>query len=320
MTRLPSSRRAEKYWRVHARSRRYGMASFTKDFARWRAGLPQVPLVGPSFSSLTWMSGLKRFLAGERAVRTVTIHRYPLHNSTTDTADPTYPSIPHLLADSAASGVAQGVAPFVRIAHDRRLPFRVNEMNSVSGGGRLGVSNTFASALWVLDLLFNLAQVGVDGVNVHTLPGAGYELFTFTHSPSGWEAFVHPEFYGLLLFAQAFPPGARLLPVSIPSGPVKVWATASADGRTRVVLINKDTTTPVTVQLSLPNSSGPASVGRLSAPSADATAGVTLDGQSFGDQTSTGTLSGIPQTDTVPPVLGSYSVDLPAGSAAILTK
>ena len=30
----------------------------------------------------------------------------------------------------------------------------------------------------------------------------------------------------MLMFAQAFPPGARLLPVTAPSGPVKVWATS----------------------------------------------------------------------------------------------
>ena len=80
-------------------------------------------------------------------------------------------------------------------------------MNSASCSGKQGVSDTFASALWVLDTLFNLAAVGVDGVNVHSLPGAAYELFTFQHTSSGWQAFVHPEYYGMLMFAQAFPPG-----------------------------------------------------------------------------------------------------------------
>jgi hypothetical protein len=305
---------------VLARSRHYRLSSFMRDFARWRAALPRTALVGPSFSALTWMNGLGRFLSAERRVRTVTIHRYPLHNSTSDPTNPTYPSIPDLLADNAAAGIGQEVAPFVAIAHHRGLRFRVDEMNSVSGGGRRGVSDTFASALWVLDALFNLAQAGVDGVNIHTLPGAGYELFTFTHPGTGWQAFVHPEYYGMLVFAQAFPPGARLLPVSVAGGPVKVWATSAPDGRTRVVLINKDATTPVTVQLKLPSSSGPATLGRLTAPSVGSTNGVSLDGQTFGDQTDSGSLSGQPQTETVVPVFGSYDVNLPAGSAAILTK
>ena len=71
----------------------------------------------------------------------------------------------------------------------------------------------------MLDTLFNLAQAGVDGVNVHTLPGAAYELFTISHKQGRWQAFVHPEYYGMLMFAQAFPPGAQLLPVTAPGRP-----------------------------------------------------------------------------------------------------
>ncbi len=191
-------------------------------------------------------------------------------------------------------------------------------MNSVSGGGKTGVSDTFASALWVLDTLFNMASVGVNGVNIHTLPNAGYQLFNFSQTGSSWQALVHPEYYGMLMFAQAFPAGAHLLPVSVAGGPVKVWATAAPDGKTRVVLINKETTTPVTVQVNLANSSGPATLERLTAPSVTATSGVTLGGQGFGNSTKTGTL-GPQQTASVQPLLGSYAVTLPAGSAALLT-
>jgi Glycosyl hydrolase family 79 C-terminal beta domain len=304
---------------VHARSRRYNMKSFTAEYSKWRTVLPKLPLVGPSFSALTWMSGLNRFLTTEKGVRTVTVHRYPLHNSTTDPTNPTYPSIANLLADTASSGIAQEVAPYVATAHSRGLPFRVDEMNSVSGGGRTGISDTFASALWVLDTLFNMAAVGVNGVNVHTLPNAGYQLFNFSQTAGGWQGLVHPEFYGMLMFAQAFPPGAHLLPVSVASGPVKVWATAGPDGKTRVVLINKNTTTPVTVEVNLGNSNGAATLERLTASSVTATSGVTLGGQSFGNSTSTGKLAGQQQTATVQPLLGSYAVTLPAGSAAMLT-
>ncbi len=85
-------------------------------------------------------------------------------------------------------------------------------MNSASCEGAKGVSDTFASALWALDTMFNFAKVGVQGVNFHMLPGSNYELFTPSQTSSGsWQAFVHPEYYGLTLFAQAFPPGAQLL-------------------------------------------------------------------------------------------------------------
>ena len=64
----------------------------------------------------------------------------------------------------------------------------------------------------MLDTLFSMASAGVDGVNIHSLPGAAYELFTFRRDAAGWRAFVHPDYYGMLLFAQAFPVGAQLLP------------------------------------------------------------------------------------------------------------
>ena len=182
------------------------------------------------------------------------------------------------------------------------------------------MSDTFASALWVLDTLFNLAAVGVDGVNIHSLPGAAYELFTFQHPRSGWEAFVHPEYYGLLMFRQAFPPFAHLLQVNAPGGPVKIWATQARDGRTRVVLINKDTTSSHQVRLQVPGASGHASLEWLQAPSPSSTRGITLGRRSFGDETTTGTLPGAPQTESAFPVLGSYVINMPAASAALLTQ
>ena len=175
------------------------------------------------------------------------------------------------------------MAPFVAVAHRHHLPFRLTEINTASCQGAAGVSDTFASALWALNTMFNLAGVGVDGVNFHMLPGSHYELFTPSQASSGaWQAFVHPEYYGLYLFAQAFPPGARLLPVTAPSGPVKVWATQAGDGSVRVTLINQDPTADHDVQLQIPGQPRPASWSRSTAPSLDATTGVTLGGQTFG--------------------------------------
>jgi hypothetical protein len=302
-----------------SRPHNYSLSAFTKDFSHWSAALPSLPLVGPSFAQLTWMSGLSRFLSAEHRIGTVTVHRYPLHGTTTDPTSPTYPSIPNLLSDTASSGLAQQVAPYVATAHSRHLKFRVDEMNSVSNSGRPGISDTFASSLWILDTLFNLAYVGVDGVNLHTLPNAAYQLFSFTNTDGSWQATVNPVYYGAYAFAQAFPPGARLLPVNVAPGAVKVWATQGADGHTRVVLINKDPSTPVTVQLQLPSDVGPAQLQRLTAPSIDATTGVTFDGQTFGSSRDVRQASK-PRSEPVTPALGSYSIELPAASAALLTQ
>ena len=96
-----------------------------------------------------------------------------------------------------------------------------------------------------------MAAVGVDGVNIHTLPEAAYEPFSFTKTGRTWRAFVHPVYYGLLMFAQAFPPGATAAGHR-PGGAVKIWATQASDGTTRVVAINKSTDTPVRCSSSFP--------------------------------------------------------------------
>ena len=120
------------------------------------------------------------------------------------------------------------------------------------------------------------------------------------------------------MFAQAFPPGARLLQTTAPSGPVKVWATQGGDGAVRVTLINKDASAEHDVSLAVSGATTPGSLETLQAPSVSATDGVTLGGQTFGDETTTGTLPS-PSTTPLAPVAGTYTVPLPPGSAAMLT-
>jgi hypothetical protein len=305
---------------VFSRPLDYSPTDYIGEFSRWSAALPAVPLAGPAFSGLTWMGSLDDFLTAEPAVRIVTFHRYPLRACELDPANRLFASVPNLLGDSSSAGLAQQIAPDTAVAHAHGDLFRLDELNSAACSGKQGVSNTFASALWAIDTLFNLASVGVDGVNVHSLPGAAYAPFTFTKKGKTWSAMVHPVYYGLLMFAQAFPPGAQLLPVTAPPGPVKVWATQGTDGKTRVVLINKSAYLPAEVQLQLPGAQTLAGAEALHAPGITATTGVTLGGQSFGNRTTTGRLSGLPQLSQVAPVAGAYTVALPPASAILLTK
>jgi hypothetical protein len=305
---------------VYSRPRSYSFNSYLKEFSRWRAALPTTPLAGPAFSSVSWMGGLDQFLKSEPAVHVATFHRYPLRGCDNDPTSPLFASPANLMLDQASSGLAQQVAPYVAVAHSDGSQFRLDELNSASCRGRFGLSDAQASALWALDTLFNLAAVGVDGVNIHTLPGAAYEPFTFTHRGSTWSAFVHPIYYGLMMFAQAFPPGAQLLPVTAPAGNVKVWATLGSDGHTRVVLINKQDAGPLQVSVQLAGAQTDATALALQAPSLSSVSGVTLGGQTFGQSTTTGTLPGALQTTTVSSQGGSYSVELPPASALLLTR
>jgi hypothetical protein len=234
----------------------YNLTDYIREFSRWRAAIGgRLPVTGPAYATFDWP--LQAFIDAEPRLTQVTFHHYPLDACLTKPSARGYPKIASLLSDQSSAGLARQLAASVATAHAHRLPFRLDELNSASCGGKRGVSDSFASAPWMLDTLFNLARVGVDGVNVHTFPGAAYAPF----SASGHLA---PEYYGMLMFAHAFPPGARLLRTAVtPSGPLKAWATIGAGRRMRIVLINKSTHRTYQVRLRAPGLSGSLRVERL---------------------------------------------------------
>lgn len=277
----------------------YSFRDFMSDFAQIARTMPHAPLAGPDIGGPAWMPYLGRFLSVERRVSLATLHRYPLKRCRAST----HRTIGELLANSSSTGLANGLARFARTAHAHHVPLRIDEMNAVSCGGEADVSDTFAAALWSVDALFSLARVGIDGVNIHTRPRTPGELFTITHVHGNWRARIHPEYYGLMLFAQAAPPGARLLKVAGGDGKtVRIWATTAASV-VRVVLINKSTHDRRTIVLRVPAARmSTGSLERLEARSAHSTRGAKL--------TSAGPISARN---------GSYVIALPAASAALLT-
>jgi hypothetical protein len=304
---------------VTGRPSSYGFPAFVRDFSKITAAIPSdLPLAGPTVGIRTWFPDLPQFLAAEPRVRVVTLHRYPLQNFVSR-ASPVYPTVGNLLSDAASRGLADSIAPDVRIAHARHLPLRIDEMNTVSAGLAPGVADSFASALWIVDALFQMARVGVDGVNIHTYPRATYELFHFWQTQGRWQGFVSPEYYGMLMFAQAAPLGSRLLTsFTAADDTVKAWATYTPDRTIRVVLIN-DHPYPQTVVLRAPGHAAAATLERLVAPGVHSVQGVTLGGQTFGPETATGDLAGQSTDIAVSPANHNYPVSLPPSSAAMLT-
>jgi len=303
---------------VFGRPRGYDESEYISDFDGLSGALPSVPLAGPSLSGRQWTQSLGPFLAAEPHLGLVTLHRYPLQVCLTPRTSARYPTIARLLSPATSTELAASFAPYVALARAHGLSLRVDELNTVSCGADPAVSKSFASALWVLNTLFGLASTGVSGVNIHTFPGAGYELFRIAQAGGTWRAAVSPEYYGMLMFAQATPPGSRLLsvaPTGIPG--VYVWATRARDETIRVVLTNEGST-PHALAVHMPGKFETVTLARLTAPSPSATSGVTLGGQSFGAQTTTGRLAGPSEQTSVSGDDGRYPVTLPAGSAAML--
>ena len=304
---------------VMGRPNGYDFAAYQGDFTRVSAALPQLALAGPATGAPKWIPETGPFLAAHPQVKLATLHRYPVQQCFRSPTSPVYPTVAHLLLPLSSRGLADSVAPYVGVAHARHVALRIDEMNTVSCGGAPGVANGFVSALWALDAVFQMARVGVDGVNLHTYPGAPYELFTFKHRHGRWQGVVAPEYYGLQMFAQAAPTGSSLLRWSGSLGDVRAWATRAPGGTIHVVLINEDTARSQSVSVRVAGATASATLESLRGKGITATSGVTLGGQSYGSATSTGTLAGHSTLPVVPNTSGAYDVQVPQASAAMLT-
>ena len=301
---------------IPGRAASWSMTDFESQFTQFAQLLPGVPLAGPASGAPSWLSQLGQFLAAEPRVRVATIHAYPLKHCSRSTVV----TIGQLLSESSSHGLALVLRPYIQAAAHARLPLRVDEMNAISCGGARGVSDSFASALWAVDALFELARAGIGGVNIHTVPSTINEVLGPAAVGGHWEMRVHPEFYGMMMFAQAAPAGSRLLALgSRPVAGIKVWATRAPGGQRHVVVIDKRTQGAATLRLRVDGARGLATVERLLAPSLGATSGVTLGGRGFGAATTTGELSGAATGETLAPTRGVYTVRVPAGSAVMLT-
>ncbi len=306
---------------VFSRRFSYSPADFDAEFARTLRVLPQLPIAGPETSNPPWLSAFRRFVRPGSRVRILTSHAYPLSQCITDPSSPGYPSVPHLLSLAASRQMLGADLPYVSLAHADGLTYRVDELGSTSCNGRAGVSNSAASALWLMDALFSIARDQIDGVNLHTYPNSVNGLFDFRRSHGRWKAAVHPLYYGALMFAKAAPSGSRLLAThSSSQDRLRAWATLGRDHRVRVLLINDSLRSSSQTLLRPPRGFGSraATIERLHTPSAYATNGITLGGHGFSRRSSSGTLPP-PHLQISKPSRGRYRVTVPPSSAALVT-
>jgi hypothetical protein len=275
---------------------------------------PGIPLVGPAVANpardLGWIASL--LAAPHPGLELVSGHRYPYSACVHNPLRPTYPTIPRLLSERATAGMARQLEPAIRLAHNAGLPFRLTELNSVTCGGLPGVSDTFATALWAPDALFELLRAGVDGVNIHVRPDLVNGAFGLARHGLA----ARPLLYGLILFARMLGPDAQLVGVHADANRpqhLKVWAVRVGGDRLRVLLINKGGH-PVRVALQLP-AIGLATVQRLLAPSVTARSGVTLDGRQLGVE---GTWRGRAANETIASGARGYELTIGRTSAALV--
>jgi hypothetical protein len=292
-------------------------SSYTQDFRSYAEAVARVaslvPLVGPALArpalDTSWIRALIE--GAVPGLRTLSAHSYPL-SACAKRASRAYPTIARVLSERASAGLAHSVKAAVLLAHRAGLPFRLTELNSVTCEGRPGVSNTFATALWAPDTLFELLRTGVDGVNVHVRTNAINAAFTPT--THGLQA--RPLLYGLILFASTLGPNAQLIGSRIHttgSLHLKVWAVRVRGDVLHVLLIDKSNRSAA-LDLHLP-ALGPATVERLLAPSVRSSSGVTLAGRELGDDDR---WHGRLTTQILDPGARGYELTIAATSAVLL--
>ncbi len=219
------------------RHRSYGYRDYLSEFRRYREALqkalPGIPFAAPDAATATdWVT---RFASDERAnIKLLTQHYYrdgaKNPTSTIDELLHPDPKLATMLQQLKAASNSSG------------LPYRICEANSFYGGGKPGVSDRFASGLWVLDFMFALASAGCAGVNMET--GINQLGFISHYSPIGDDEHGHywaaPEYYGMLAFAQAGM--GRIVDCSIEAGGKNISAYATQPDPKHIVVtfINKE--------------------------------------------------------------------------------
>jgi hypothetical protein len=275
---------------------------------------PGVPLLGPALAEPGVDEGwIARLLAAPHpGLSAVSVHRYP-YSACAVRSDPTYPTIGRLLSEQATAGMARTLRGAVTAARRAGLPLRLTELNSVTCGGVRGVSNTFATALWAPDALFELRRAGVASIFIHVRAHAVNAAFSLGHH--GLTA--HPLLYGLVLFHRMLGVDPQLATLRLHARRLlhlKAWAVRSRPDILRVLVIDKGRR-GTTVGLTLPTQ-GPGTVQRLLAPSIGSSDGETLAGQHLGPD---GRWRGRLTFTTITPGPHGYILTLPRYSAALLT-
>lgn len=158
------------------------------------------------------------------------------------------------------------------------VPYRMAECNSFYNGGSNGVSDSYASSLWVIDYLFNCAQGGAAGVNFHG--GGNGSGYTPIADSNGTVVGARPEYYGILLFTLAGQ--GNLLQTQLSAGGLNAtaYAVKSSTGGLNLILVNKDSAQNLNVTIQLTQSAHSANLLAMTGPSLTATSGVTIQGAS----------------------------------------
>jgi hypothetical protein len=294
------------------------------------AAVPEARFGGPDTgASSDWVVRFGQEMAPRLGERLVALSGHYYAEGPPD--DPAVTSTRLLAGDPKVTNSTRSI---LEAAGAHHLAYHMTEGNSCYRGGKPGMSDAFAAALWCGDYLLLLATLGCAGINLHGgdsrflsaglgdhNPGldvvggkrqtAPNGFYTPIASELGQPANARPVYYGILM-AQQFA-GAHMLGVDLNvPGNVTAYA-AQKEGRQLLAIFNKEKTTSFDLSITSDRPPAKAEAWRLTAPSLDAVTGVTLGGASI---TNLGTWA--PKTQQLLMTHGMARLYLPSATGVLV--
>jgi hypothetical protein len=298
------------FYRNGIRKKDYDAAQFGDEWKHFydviRAKVPNAPFAGPDTAyNNSWLVPFAQRFKNE--AKFLSQHYYA-------EGPPTDPSmtIERLLKPNPK--LQEEFDGMKKTMQETDLPFRLAETNSCYSGGKEGVSNTFASALWGADLMYQLAVAGGEGINFH---GGGYGWYTPIAGTREDGFLARPIYYGMLLFEQAGP--GRLIEAQLEGTDqaplLTAYALRTEKGEIKIASFNKNLDRAVRLTVSAGAAVQTAKSLRLHAPRVAATTDVTFGGAVVG---ANGAWAAA-REETLTVQNGSVVVELPAASAVLVS-
>jgi hypothetical protein len=278
-----------------------------------RAGAPHAPIEGPDTSGTGWLAGYAATEAGR--LRWLGQHYYPMGCGLVGLTPAAFAQA--MLSAAQTAKEAAFFSAAARTAAAARGRLRMSETNTACGGGAVGVSDSYASALWVVDYLLTGVEHGVTGFNFHGGLSAVCQGYSPLCEVGANEYAAQPIYYGML-FTHLLGSG-NLQPVTVttprPSDHVTAFALKPSAGGGLRVIAEDLTNAAARVTLRVGGAATSAAVLRLTGPSLLANSGIRIQGAAVAANGSF--TPGAPSTVTCS--AGSCRVTLAPYSAVLVT-